>query len=209
MAALLCDSSIFQEKDPVAEAGAGKAVGDEQGGFSLGHFQIFFVNLLLCERIQSGCGLVQNQDRGLLIERPCHPQLLPLPAGEIGGVFNDALSQGSVFLLGKGIHFFKDPCQSKAFSEFCPIALLFRISADIPGIGAEVMSVGAEIMSVSTDIAGIGAEIMSVGTNILGDGQGKEGGILEYGGDHLVIAFPVIFCDIPSVYQDFPAGGPV
>ena len=62
MASLLRDSAFFQEKDPVAETGAGKAVRDEQGGFALRHFHIFFVDLLLRKRIQSRRGLVQNQD---------------------------------------------------------------------------------------------------------------------------------------------------
>ena len=82
MGAFLPDAPIGKENDAVTEPGGGQAVGDEHRGFPGGHGTVFLIYVIFRQRVQGGCGFVQQQDGAVLVQGSGQHQQLGLAAGE-------------------------------------------------------------------------------------------------------------------------------
>ena len=83
--------AVFKVNYPIAEAGGGKAMRDIDRGLVGGQLVIFHVERILRYRVKRGGRLVENDDRSILIERTGKHQLLPLTAGHVYRVVENAL----------------------------------------------------------------------------------------------------------------------
>ena len=64
------DHTVCNRDDPVGRADGGQPVGDDQGGSALGEGIEGSLDLGLGDRVQSGGGLVQDQNGGILQKDP-------------------------------------------------------------------------------------------------------------------------------------------
>ena len=131
MTALLQNTSVFHEKDPVTEPGAGQPVRNKQRCSPLRHTHIFLINLLLCQRIQRSRRFIQNQQRRLLIKSPGHPKLLLLSTGKPDCIFLYPFPKRGIFFIRKIFYLFPQPCQLQAVYDFFPIHIFLRSRAYI------------------------------------------------------------------------------
>ena len=83
MGSLLDDASRMEHRNPVAEFAGGQAVADVDGGFVLYNLVKLFVNLRLCDGVQSGGGLIQNDEGGILVKGPGDGDFLSLASGDV------------------------------------------------------------------------------------------------------------------------------
>ena len=131
MGALLDQPSVFQKHDPVAEAGAGKTVRNEDGGSVFHGFPIPQIKLVFRDRIQRGGGLVQNDERRFLIQCPGKKQLLFLPAGKVHAVPIYLPDQGGFAFARRFFIALRKAGQRKIPRQAVPVDVLFSASGQI------------------------------------------------------------------------------
>ena len=77
------DAAVVEDDDAVAEFAAAHAVGDVDSGFAGGHLAELFVDFSLSDRVE-GCGrLVEDDERGILVEGAGDGGALGLAAGKV------------------------------------------------------------------------------------------------------------------------------
>ena len=81
--AFLDDAAFVEHGDPMGEAHGGQAVGDQDDGATLREIGERLLDDVLALRVEIGGGLVQDEDRGILQERPREGDPLSLPPGEL------------------------------------------------------------------------------------------------------------------------------
>ena len=81
--AFLHDAALVEHGDPVGKADGRQAVRDEDDGPPLGEIGESLLHDVLALGVEVGGGLVQDEDRGILQERPREGDPLPLPPGEL------------------------------------------------------------------------------------------------------------------------------
>ena len=121
MRAFFDDFSILQKENAMAEPGGGQPVGDEQGGFALGHVPIAQINLVFGNGVQGGGGFVQHQHRRVLVKRPSHHHLLGLAAGEAYSLGMHLGIQLRVHALGQAVQFFPHARTAQAVLRPAPV----------------------------------------------------------------------------------------
>ena len=77
------DAAVVEDDDAVAEFAAAHAVGDVDSRFTGGHLAELFVDFGLSDRVE-GCGrLVEDDERGILVEGAGDGGALGLAAGKV------------------------------------------------------------------------------------------------------------------------------
>ena len=76
------DGVMIDHHNTVRVPQGGKAVGNGKGGAALGQAAQRLLNLVLCFGIQAASGFVQNQQPGIMQNRPGDGNPLPFPAGQ-------------------------------------------------------------------------------------------------------------------------------
>ena len=66
--AVLCNAAVVKDDNAVAEFAAAHAVGDVDGGFAGGHLAELFVDFSLSDRVERSGRLVEDDERGILVE---------------------------------------------------------------------------------------------------------------------------------------------
>ena len=82
MGALLDDGTLMENGDLVAEFAGGEAVADVDGGLVAGDVVELRVDLGFCDGVQCGGGLIQDNERCILVQCPGNGDLLRLAAGD-------------------------------------------------------------------------------------------------------------------------------
>ena len=72
---------VLQNHDHIGGCGTGQTVGNEDGGLVLAQAVELVIDLLLCQGVKRGGGLVKNEDLGIGVEGTGNGKLLPLTAG--------------------------------------------------------------------------------------------------------------------------------
>ena len=80
MAACLHDAAGIEHRNLVAEAAGGQSVADIDGRFVPGDFIEAAVDFILGNRVKGGCGLIQDQERRVLVEGSGQGDNLPIAA---------------------------------------------------------------------------------------------------------------------------------
>ena len=79
----LHQSAVMENRYSVTKTAGGKPVGNIKSPLLIGHFAESGVNIRLCNRIQSCCGLIQDHKGCILIESPGDSNFLRLAPGYI------------------------------------------------------------------------------------------------------------------------------
>ena len=83
MGAVFRHPAFREHRDMIAEAAGRQPVGDIEGGFVLNQGVELLIDLILRHGIQGGGGLIQNDDRRVLVQGPGQGKLLLLAAGSL------------------------------------------------------------------------------------------------------------------------------
>lgn len=83
MAPLLYHGAFVEYADLIAEAAGGKPVADVNRRLVLDNIVEFAVDFRLCDWVQGGGGLIQDDEGSVLVERPGKGDLLVFAAGHI------------------------------------------------------------------------------------------------------------------------------
>ena len=83
MGAVLCNAAVVKDDNTVAEFAAAHAVGDVDGGFAGGHLAELFVDFSLSDRVEGSGRLVEDDERGILVEGAGDGGALGLAAGKV------------------------------------------------------------------------------------------------------------------------------
>ena len=77
------DAAVVEDDDAVAEFAAAHAVGDVDGGFAGSHLAELFVDFGFGDGVEGGGRLVEDDERGILVEGAGDSGALGLAAGEV------------------------------------------------------------------------------------------------------------------------------
>ena len=118
MRALLGDAAVAQQHDPVAEAGRGQPVRDEQGCLPCRHAPVLLIDLILRNGVKRRRRLVEHEHRCVLIQGAGHHELLRLAAGQLNAVRIHLFIQVRIHAVRQGIQLSPSP----AARRHCPPA---------------------------------------------------------------------------------------
>ena len=105
------DAAVVEDDDAVAEFAAAHAVGDVDSGFAGGHLAELFVDFSLSDRVE-GCGrLVEDDERGILVEGAGDGGALGFAAGEV--------DTGAVVVVKAGADALRELLYTVGETDFC------------------------------------------------------------------------------------------
>ena len=123
MRALLGDAAVAQQHDPVAEAGRGQPVRDEQGCLPCRHAPVLLIDLILRNGVKRRRRLVEHEHRCVLIQGAGHHELLRLAAGQLNAVRIHLFIQVRIHAVRQGIQLFSQPGRAQAPLRPLPVHL--------------------------------------------------------------------------------------
>lgn len=105
------DAAVVEDDDAVAEFAAAHAVGDVDSRFTGGHLAELFVDFGLSDRVE-GCGrLVEDDERGILVEGAGDGGALGLAAGKV--------DTGAVVVVKAGADALRELLYTVGETDFC------------------------------------------------------------------------------------------
>lgn len=83
MGSVFGDAAVVEDHNAVTEFAATHAVGDVDGGFAGNHLAELFVDFGLSDRVEGSGRLVEDDERGILVEGAGDGGALGLAAGKV------------------------------------------------------------------------------------------------------------------------------
>ena len=146
--AVLCNAAVVKDDNAVAEFAAAHAVGDVDGGFAGGHLAELFVDFGLSDRVE-GCGrLVEDDERGILVEGAGDGGALGLAAGEV--------DTGAVVVVKAGADALRELLYTVGETDFCKRGLQGSFINRSPCGDVFVERKGEQVEILENDGEGLG-----------------------------------------------------
>lgn len=105
------DAAVVEDDDAVAEFAAAHAVGDVDGGFAGSHLAELFVDFGFGDGVEGGGRLVEDDERGILVEGAGDSGALGLAAGEV--------DTGAVVVVKAGADALRELMYTVGETDFC------------------------------------------------------------------------------------------